>query len=262
MKHAKLTIFTLLSGLFLWGSGAGAETAPGIPAIPASHNLEGVWKLESSTDFGPKAERYGVSYTVYPYRPDFQAAYDKHVLEESQGRPVQTAGSGCLPSGLGRMMTGGGPPLEIMQNQRQVVVYKENGGLHRIHLDRDHLPADEIYPTFYGDAVGRWEGDTLVVDTIGLGAQPYIDARAVYSNDSAHIVERFRRVDTDTLEVQVTITDPKALTRPITATAIHKLQPKYELQEYYCTNERHHQGEGADQSVVLPATGAANSGKP
>ncbi|MBC2664027.1 hypothetical protein H7F51_00695 [Novosphingobium flavum] len=237
-----------------------AEPAPDVPAITGNHNLEGVWKRKSGGQFGPTAQRGDVKYTVYPYTPEFQKDYDRRIDDEVAGRPVQTAGADCLPSGLGRMMTGGGPPVEIFQTAREVIVRKENGGLHRIRLYRDHLPTDDLFPMFYGDSVGHWEGDTLVVDTISLGAQPFIDGRAVYS-DQAHIVERYRRVDKVTLEVNVTITDPKAFTKPITATALHTLQPDYEMQEYYCTNERHRQGAGADQSVIGVAPAAAPASK-
>jgi hypothetical protein len=235
-----------------------AEPAPDVPAITAARNLEGVWKRTSGGAFGPQAERDGVKYTVYPYTPAFQSDYDRRIQDEIDGKPVQTAGADCLPSGLGRMMTGGGPPVEIFQSEREVVVHKENGGLHRIHLTRGHLPPEDLFPMFYGDSVGHWEGNTLVTDTVSLGAQPFIDGRAVYSPD-AHVTERYRRIDRTTLEVTVTITDPKAFTKPITATAIHALQPDYEMQEYYCTNERHRQGAGADQSVIgaLPASPAA-----
>jgi len=229
-----------------------AEPAPDVAAIPGSRNLEGVWKRKSGGAFGPSAERGGVTYTVYPYTPGFQEDYDRRIDDEIAGNPVQTAGADCLPSGLGRMMTGGGPPVEIFQTEREVVVRKENGGLHRIRLDRGHLPAEDLFPMFYGDSVGHWEGDTLVVDTISLGAQPFLDGRAIYSEE-AHIIERYRRVDANTLEVQVTIEDPKAFTRPITATAIHELQPDYEMLEYYCTNERHVQVPGAPQSVIPAA---------
>ena len=256
IKHSGFALLALLAA-----TGAAAVPLPSQPAIPGPRNLTGVWKLDSGGKFGPQEKRGEVSYTRYPYTPAFQADYDKRIDSEVQGRPVQTAGANCLPSGLGRMMTGGGPPLEILQSAREVIVHKENGGLHRIHLDRGHLPADQIYPTFYGDAVGRWEGDTLVVDAIGLGAQPYLDGRAVYS-DAAHIVERFKRVDAETLKVDVTITDQKAFTRPISATAILKLQPTYELQEYYCTNERHRQNGSGDQSVIFtPPAGQSSGGK-
>src|SRR5882757_9987334 len=132
MKRTSLAILALLSAMPSLAANAAAAPAPAEPSIPSGHNLEGVWKLQSSTGFGPKAERDGVTFVAYPYKPEFQAAYDKHILDESQGHPVQTAGADCLPSGLGRMMTGGGPSVEILQNQREVVVYKENGGLHRI----------------------------------------------------------------------------------------------------------------------------------
>ncbi|MBC2666151.1 hypothetical protein H7F51_11540 [Novosphingobium flavum] len=228
---------------------AGAAPAPDVAAIPGNRNLTGSWEMVRQTGFGPKQTREGVTYVVYPYTPEFQKDYEHRIQEEIEGRPVQPAGSTCLPSGLGRMMTVSGV-IEIFQSADQVVAHKENQALMRVFLNRGHLPADELDPTFYGDSVGHWEGDVLVVDTIGLGAQPYIDGRAIYS-EQAHIMQRIRRIDEETLEVTITIEDPKAFTRPITSTATHKLLRNYEMGEYYCTNERHRFAPGADQSVVL-----------
>lgn len=227
-------------------SAASAQPAPALDP----RDFQGVWTLAEGGQYGPQAVKEGVRYTVYPYTPEYQAIYDKRIQDEIEGRPFQTAGETCLPSGLGRMLTGGGPALEIVQNKDKVIVLKENGGIHRIYLNRGHLPADELYPLFYGDSVGHWEGDTLVVDTISLGGAPYLDGRAPYSN-AATIVQRFRRIAPDRLEVQVTVTDPVALTRPITATAIHRLRPDYELAEHYCVNERHRHETDGSQPVVF-----------
>jgi hypothetical protein len=226
-----------------------AESAQTAPTYDP-RDFEGVWSLAEGGQYGPQVVREGVRYTVYPYTPEYQAIYDKRIQDEIEGRPFQTAGETCLPSGLGRMLTGGGGPLEVFQTKDKVIILKENGGQHRIYLNRSHLPEDELYPMFYGDSVGHWEGAALVVDTISLGGAPYLDGIASYS-DAATIVQRFRRVAWDRLEVQVTVTDPIALTRPITATAIHRLRPDYEMSEYYCTNERHLQQADGTQPVIL-----------
>jgi hypothetical protein len=86
-----------------------------------------------------------------------------------------------------------------------------------------------------GYSVGRWEGDTLVVDTIGLNDKTWLDNVGHPHSDALHVVERIRRVDHDTLQVTFTIEDPKAYTSPwTTPSRTFKLRPTYELTEAFC----------------------------
>ena len=104
-------------------------------------------------------------------------------------------------------------------------------------IGRPGKSADDLYPLFYADSVGHWEGAVLVVDTISLGATSALDLIAPHS-DALHVVQRFHRVSFDTLEDELTFDDPKVLIRPITGTAVFKLHPDWEINEYECTNER------------------------
>ena len=88
-------------------------------------------------------------------------------------------------------------------------------------------------PTFMGHSVGHWEGDTLVVDTIGMIKQTQIDEAGTLHSDQLHVVERIRKVQ-DTLEVLFTIEDPKAFTKPWTAVRIWKWRPDIRFIEYIC----------------------------
>jgi hypothetical protein len=201
------------------------------------HNLDGVWHLASGGKFGPIAEKNGVKYVVYPFTPEYQAIYDQRLADAAAGNPYQTAGTTCLPSGAIRLLTGGGPLLEIFHTPDKVAILKENGGWSRIYLNRGHLPADELYPMFYGDSIGHWEGNTLVVDTISLGGANNIDGTAPHS-DAAHLLQRISRPTFDTLRVEATLDDSKALLHPVSAVAIHKLLSDQDFTESFCTNER------------------------
>ena len=230
--------------------------APAAPAAldpkPHGHfdprNLDGVWHLAEGGKFGPVAEKGGVTYVVYPYTPDYQALYDQRLADAAAGNPYQTAGTTCLPSGAIRLLTGGGPPLEIFHTPVKVAILKENGGWSRIYLNRGHLPADELYPMFYGDSVGHWEGSTLVVDTISLGGANNIDGTAPHSA-AAHLVQRISRVSPDRLKVVATLDDAKALTHPVTATAYLARVPDDEFTESFCTNERNTRDPAGKQGV-------------
>ena len=107
----------------------------------------------------------------------------------------------------------------------------------RIYIGKKQLPLDDIAPGYYGRSVGRWDGDTLVVDTIGIK-----ESVQGYSNlphsEKMHITERIRRVSADRLDDQVTIEDPETLEKPVVYTLVYRLLKDYEMVEFVCDNNR------------------------
>ena len=96
-----------------------------------------------------------------------------------------------------------------------------------------------------GYSTGKWEGDTLVVDTIGFNDRSWLDAMGHPHSDALHLIERIRRRDIGHMEIAMTIDDPKTYTKPFTATQTFTLQPDEDLLEYYCNeNERDSQHYG------------------
>jgi hypothetical protein len=85
-----------------------------------------------------------------------------------------------------------------------------------------------------GDSIGRWEGDTLVVDTIGFNDKTWLDRIGHPHSDALHVVERFRRVDRDTLQDDITIDDPKAYTKPCGTRMLFQFEPDWKLMEMVC----------------------------
>ena len=131
----------------------------------------------------------------------------------------------CAPPGLTRIM--GYPeqfPFEIIQIPGRVLFYFELGHwVRQIWTDgRDHIENPD--PSWMGDSIGRWDGDTLVVDTIGL-KEAWIDNRGYPHSDAFHVVERIRRVDQDTLEVNFTFEDPKAYQGSWEGKLAYRLRP-------------------------------------
>jgi hypothetical protein len=100
---------------------------------------------------------------------------------------------------------------------------------------RDH-PKD-LDPTWMGNAVGHWEGDTLVVDTVGFNDKTWIDRAGHPHSDQLHVIERIRRTDHDTLQDDITIDDPKAYTKPWTTRKMFKLHADWELLEDICEEQ-------------------------
>ncbi len=196
------------------------------------HDLTGVW-LQGRGGEGFHAK--DIAFT-----PEYAKIYQDHLDAAAAGVPYRHDQGLCLPRGLVGTMTSGVYPFEVFyRGTGEILINKETpGNLYRIFLNRGHKPADELFPTFYGDSIGHWDGNVLVVDTISLGAGDTLDAQIPHS-DQLHVVQRLQRVTYDTIRNEVTLDDPKAYAKPVTATVTYTLQPPdWELAEAICTNER------------------------
>jgi hypothetical protein len=126
-------------------------------------------------------------------------------------------------------------PRKIVQTADQVLIlYEANDGKRQIFTDGRAFPSGDFVPWWYGYSVGRWDGDTLVVDSMGFKQDAWIDEHGTPASDEARVEERFRRLDFGTLEIQVTVNDPKTFTRPFTFSIQQRLMPDTELIEFVC----------------------------
>jgi len=138
----------------------------------------------------------------------------------------------CLPTGVPRVAP---YPYRILQTATHMFFLFE-GNIHsyrQIFLDGRKHPADPD-PTWYGDSVGTFEGDTLVIDTVGFNDKFWFDFAGHPHTEQLHTIERIRRPDLKTLEYEVTIDDPGAYTRPFTLYGRHTYAENTELMEYVC----------------------------
>ncbi len=138
----------------------------------------------------------------------------------------------CLPAGVPRMAP---YPWKIVQQPKLVVLLFE-GNIHtyrQIFMDGRGHP-DDLDPTWYGHSVGKWEGDTLVVDTIGFNDKFWFDFAGHPHTEKLHITERYRRPDYSHLEFEVVIDDPGAYTKPFTMYGQSPLVENSEIIEYIC----------------------------
>lgn len=126
-------------------------------------------------------------------------------------------------------------PFEIVQIPGRVFMFFEEFHLWRtIWMDGRPLPKDPD-PSYLGYSVGKWEGDTFVVDTIGFNDIPWVDSYGNPRSEQMHLTERYRRLDHDTLEMQIIMDDPKAYTRTwISPPRLFKFEPDWELAEVFC----------------------------
>jgi hypothetical protein len=169
-----------------------------------------------------------------PFQPWAAAVYDYNSVNQSKYDPEGY----CLPPGGPRMMAT--PyPAEIIQlpEQKRVLMIFE-GATHiwrEIYMDgRAHPTGDALNPTYLGHSVGRWEGDTLVVDTVGFNEATWLDYFGHPHTDQLHVVERFSRPSKQTLHFEALIEDPGAYTRPFKVAWDIPWRANAELSEYIC----------------------------
>jgi hypothetical protein len=144
----------------------------------------------------------------------------------------------CLPPGPSRALTGPSPFM-IVQHKDVISFNFENHGVYRvIYLDGRPHPADIAdYVQFMGHSTGKWEGDTLVVDTVGINDRTWLDSYGLEHSDKLHLTERFQKTGPDAIKYTVTYDDPVFFTKPWSATLNFARQGKDDrLMEYVCND--------------------------
>jgi hypothetical protein len=169
-----------------------------------------------------------------PFQPWAAAVYNYNSANNSKYDPEGY----CLPPGGPRMMAT--PyPMEIIQlpEQKRIIMIFE-GATHiwrEIYMDgRPHPQGDDLNPTFLGHSVGRWEGETLVVDVVGFNEGTWMDYFGHPHTDMLHVIEKFSRPNKGTLAYEATFDDPGAYTRPFTVRWTINWNANGELTEYIC----------------------------
>jgi hypothetical protein len=145
----------------------------------------------------------------------------------------------CLPLGLMQLHTHPQPRKMIQTPTLLLITYEANSGLRQIFMDGRPLPGNDAEPWWYGYSIGHWEGDTLVVQTTGLRDDVWLDVEGSPLTGSGKVTERFRRPNFGHLEIEVTVEDPKAYTKPWTVRIADRIMLNTELLEFICNeNER------------------------
>jgi hypothetical protein len=141
--------------------------------------------------------------------------------------------SRCLPQGVPKINMAP-VPFKIVQTDKLIVIIYEAFNLWRqIFLD-DRDWATDLNPSWMGFSKGRWEGDTLVVETRGLNGKQWLDHGGLPASDKLTVIEKFRRPNLGRLEIEITINDPTYYTKPWTAPTVLRLTPDSELFEFIC----------------------------
>jgi hypothetical protein len=180
-----------------------------------------------------------------PLKPEHKAEYDAHRKEiadaEAAGKPLYSDYTNCLPDGMPAMMMGMFP-MEVLQTPGQVTIIQEAyNQVRRIYMG-DKLPSfEDAEPLFWGHSTGKWEGDTLVVETIGI--KDNVRFRDAPHGQKMRIVERLKLLSPEMMEDQVTVTDPEYFTGPWQWRWMYKRMKDYKMLEYVCESNREYRDE-------------------
>jgi hypothetical protein len=165
-----------------------------------------------------------------PIRPWAKELLDKRMADNSKDNPDVW----CLPLGNQQFNVHTFPRKVIQTPAVVLLLYETHQGIRQVFTDGRSMPKDDPQPWFYGYSVGRWEGDTLVVETTGFRDGGWLDINGSPLTEQGRTIERFRRPNFGTIEIEQTIDDPKAYTRPFTTRLTWQLMPDTEIMEMIC----------------------------
>jgi hypothetical protein len=167
-----------------------------------------------------------------PYTPLASMLRDERMADNQKNNPDAL----CLPMGLMQLHLHPQPRKIVQTPGLILIMYEGNEGLRQIFTDGRPLPVvdENLQPWWYGYSVGRWEGDELVVETVGFRDDVWLDVLGSPLTGRGKMTERFRRLNYGTLQIDVTIEDPAAYTRPFTVRVNQRLFPDAELIEFIC----------------------------
>jgi hypothetical protein len=213
-----------------------------VPLLNGKPDLSGIWQVQAE----PR-----VANSLFGLGESPNSKYFRDVLSDykPEERPLTPEGAerirknqqpgawsptvNCLPDGVphGDLLP---EPFKILHSNGVIVMlFEVETTFRQIFIDGRKPPADPS-PSWQGYSVGRWQGDTLVIDTAGFNDAGWLDARGTPHSAEMHVEERFRRRDYGHLDLTITITDPKTFTKPISFSVVEQLLPDTDLFEHYC----------------------------
>ena len=237
VRRGRDTSAAALAAIFLamTGVSAGQTEPPAKPpgTVPVSsdpHDFDGVWWTP-----GYDRKFRTVEGQLPPFTERGRREWEHNVKADEAGEPVADAPTGCLPHGIPRLLASPYPIQIITTPDQMTWVHEVNRNQRYIYMNEEHPKS--LKPTYLGHSVAHWEGDTLVIDTIGLNDKTRIDEEGITHSDQLHVVEHIRKLDVKgvpTLENLITITDPVMFTQPWTTKRVYKARPEVRLMEYAC----------------------------
>jgi hypothetical protein len=229
--HLDATISTLTAG----SEDLDKNKLKGVPPVQARKAPAPPSGATPHTDTG-KVDFSGVwvpTSILLPSDPSYQPWAKKIYDERKANKGRDDPESVCLPDGAVRVNP---LPYKIVQRPEAIALLWE-GNTHsyrRFFLDGRAHNLDVEPESWTGQSIGKWDGDSLVVDTVGFNDKTWLDSTGKPHSADMHLIERYRRPDLGHLKVDLTIEDPKAFTKPYSFTRTFTLAPKWDLEEYVC----------------------------
>jgi len=210
------------SGIWNYAGVLGFRGGP--PPPPAGTPPEATfWNIEAGIKEG------------LPFQPWAAELRRQRMARDSADNPD----AACLPLGHMQLHTHSQPRKIIQTRELIVILYEANAGVRQIFMDGRPAPPKDAQPWWFGYSRGSWEGDTLVVESTHFRDLGWLDVNGAPLSSDGRLIERFRRPTVGRLEIDVTIDDPKAYTRPWTVRVNQRLLPDTDLIEFVCAeNER------------------------
>jgi hypothetical protein len=203
-------------------------SAPAPKRADGHPDLSGIWE--------PSANKYVRDIAAdlkpgeVPFQPWAKALFDERA---TGAHSREDPDANCLPQGVPKINAAPAPWKIVQQPGYIVIVYEAFNLWRQVFMDGRSLASD-LNPTWMGYSIGKWNGDALVVDTRGFNGKAWLDQLGRPSTDALHVTERFRRKDFGHMDIQITIDDPKAYTKPWTVTQEVHLLANTELLEFIC----------------------------
>lgn len=247
----RLFLFVLVSALASVAPLSEAQTRPAVRPAPRTADgkpdFTGVYQGGSTKrgdwDFQVPTDQPGVAtaatQSVLPAQPrrdpvPFQPWAREKAQEIVNMRSINDPTSRCLPGPSTRSHNVSLFPIQFVQTPKQIVILYEYFNIFRvIPLDETKHP-DDLDPSFLGHSIGRWEGNTLVVDIVGFNDKGWVLTGGIFHSDALHVIERYTRIDYDTIQYEATIEDPKVFTQPFKTSTTLMLREGTRLREYIC----------------------------
>ena len=157
----------------------------------------------------------------------------KKVLEAYNRRGIDDPTAFCLPAGLPRTVILGLFPQQFIQTPTQIVMLYEYMNVYRVIPFATKHP-DDILPSYMGNSIAHWDGDTLVVDVTGFNDKTWLNGTGTFHTDALHITEKYTRVSKDQILYEATLEDPNVLTKPWVVKSSLMLREGTHLEEYIC----------------------------
>jgi len=227
-----------ISGLFVAGVFAAGVSAQS--SVPDFSSNQTSWQGGNGVNFTPVPGAVGpvVNDPAHPHysnaearrlgvQPTYRIAdlsnpnikqWAKDVMKKDNdevlaGKIAYTPGSSCKPSGVPVFMLDGGPFYFVQTAKEVLIIASEDSQVRRVYMNVPH--SANVKPSWYGESVGRYEGDTFVVDTIGLSNKTFVDHFRTPHTEKLHVVERWHMINGGkTMEVEVTVEDPDTFFKP------------------------------------------------